>query len=360
MYRTDEIIIEMGTDGEEAPPINGEVCDTLFYQGNGSSQTQALKYTGDKKILATTGEIMWCTGRNDLKPLNVIYRLHIGTEIADVNLRPFDSYTSYFNPIKLAGAAITWTSNWRNGFHFLPPMQGEYIDSVKFHSPVISEISIGQSSDMESHRRKYLTWLQKPDKTKGLILYGVSRGTAATFCAFAAEKYPEVRLMILEGAIDTVNDVLSHRVYNTLELEYLSPVVNRAIKSGLSFFGKYREDGPSPMRSVDEFPENVPVVFITSRADDVVPDKNTRRIAEALARKQKNDVYLLTLERSSHPNYMFDDKEDRDRYEAFIHAIYKKYGLQHDANLAEKGRDFVAAATLYIKQAEQSPLPKAS
>jgi hypothetical protein len=34
---------------------------------------------------------------------------------------------------------------------------------------------------------------------------------------------------------------------------------------------------------------------------------------------------------------MFDHQEDRDRYEAFIHAIYKKYDLEHDAGLAEKG-----------------------
>lgn len=51
---------------------------------------------------------MWCTGRNNLSPLNVIYKLHIGVEIADVNLNPFDSYLSYFNPIKIIGSAITW------------------------------------------------------------------------------------------------------------------------------------------------------------------------------------------------------------------------------------------------------------
>src|SRR5690349_15905501 len=89
-----------------------ELCDTLFYQGNGSSQTQALKYVGNQTIIATTGELMWCTGKNNLPPLNVIYKLHIGKEIADVNLHPFNNYTSYVNPFKLLGSAVTRFSNW--------------------------------------------------------------------------------------------------------------------------------------------------------------------------------------------------------------------------------------------------------
>lgn len=34
----------------ELTEINtGELCDTLFFQGNGSSQTQTLKYVGNQK-----------------------------------------------------------------------------------------------------------------------------------------------------------------------------------------------------------------------------------------------------------------------------------------------------------------------
>ena len=62
--------------------------------------------------------------------------------------------------------------------------------------------------------------------------------------------------------------------------------------------------------------------------DTIVTCDNTENIANALANKGKNDVYLLKLERSSHPGYMYDDKEDRINYETFLHAIYKKYHLQ--------------------------------
>ncbi|MBX3708130.1 MAG: hypothetical protein KIT56_10275 [Gammaproteobacteria bacterium] len=341
---------------------NGEVCDTLFYQGNGCSQTQALKYVGNHMMIATTGEIMWCTGRNNLQPLNVIYRLYIGKEIADVNLHPFDSYFSLLNPIKIIGSAIAWVSNWRNGFHFIPTRAGA--ESVVFHAPIFSQVSIGQETDMLSHRKKYDAWLKDDNTTDGLILWGVSRGTAATFCAFAKEKYPEVKLVVLEGAIDSVQEVLPKRVLNTFKSEYISRHVTNIINTGLTFFNKcnlmqYHQDGPSPLKSVAEFPEGIPVVFITSKVDTVVTCDNTENIARALAEKGKNDVYLLKLERSSHPNYMFDNIKDRDCYEAFIHAIYKKYNLEHDHELARKGEHLISSCTLCEVKSKSHYLKKA-
>ena len=110
---------------------------------------------------------------------------------------------------------------------------------------------------------------------------------------------------------------------------------------------RYRSDGPSPLQSVEDFPENIPVVFITSKIDKVVPCSNTENIARALAEKKKNDVYLLKLERSSHPNYMFDNLKDRDCYETFIHALYKKYNLKHDPELARKGEHLIESCTLH-------------
>lgn len=322
-----------------------EKCDTLFYQGMNSSQAQALKYVGDQVIEATTGELMWCTGRNNLPPLKVIYSLHIGKEIEDVNLQPFSTFTSYLNPINWIGTSITSASNTRNGFVFSPPMN-PLTESVAYHMPNISKLSIGQETDINSHIQKYQTWLQRPDKTSGLILYGVSRGTAATFCAFAREKYPEVKLVILEGAIDSVQNILPKRASAIFKSNFMAEKAVNTANSMFSLFTSYKQDGPSPLASIDDYPENIPTVFITSKLDKEVPCENTERIAHELAKRGKNDVYLLKLERSSHPNYMFDDPEDRDNYEAFIHAIYKKYNLKHDPVLAQSGEDLLKENTL--------------
>ena len=95
------------------------------------------------------------------------------------------------------------------------------------------------------------------------------------------------------------------------------------------------------------FLKGIPVIFITSEIDVVVPCKNTENIARKLAEKGKNDVYLLKLKRSSHPSYMFDDREDHDNYEAFINAIYKKYNLRHDPKLAANGEGLIQECIIH-------------
>jgi len=306
----------MGREYEVVPDgLEGELCDTIFYQGNGMSQTHVLRYVGDQHITATTNEQMWCVGRNNLAPLNVIYKPHIGTEIADVSLNPFPSYLSMLNPLNLLGAAVSYSSNKYYGYHFEAPMQPSN-DSVRFHAPNLSQFSIGQETDMQSHRSKYDSWLQKEDRSKSLILWGVSRGTAATFCAYTKEQYPEVKLVVLEGAIDSIQEVLPRRVSQVVKSDYLATKINSAITSGFSFFKRhnitqYDPEGPSPLKSVEHFPENTPVVFITSEVDKVVNPANTENIARALADRGKNDVYLLKLKRSSHPLCAMEGRRPR-------------------------------------------------
>lgn len=318
-----------------------DLCHTLFFQGVGTSQTQVLKYVGNDKITATTGEIMWSTGCKSLLPIKVIYKPFIGIEVKDISLNVFRNFCSYLNPINIIGPAITWGANCYYGVHFTKPISPNY-ETVSYHVPNIFQMSIGQDIDMQTHRQKYDAWHRSPDRSKHLILYGVSRGTAATFCALAKEKYPEVKLVILEGAIDSVQNLLPQFVEKVVPIPSIAKKITSVVNTGLSFFKKcgvlqYDPYGPSPLKSVHDFPEAIPVVFITSKRDKIINCKNTERIARALADKEKNDVYLLQLEHSSHPNYMFDNKEDRQNYEAFLHAIYKKYNLFHEPLLAELG-----------------------
>lgn len=319
---------------------SGRPFNTIFYQGNASSQTQVLKYIGNDKVVATTGQTMWCTGRNNLKPINIATNVIFTPEIADVNLKPFDSYLSYLNPINWVASGTTYLCNRRNGFQF--ETLSAVPESVVYHVPLFKNISIGQRTDIESHKKRYQHWLASKDRHDIAVFLGVSRGTAATFCALAEENYEKAQLVILEGAIDSVENVIENRAKKLLH-PYLAPKAKNTITSAFRFFKdhnimQYDPDGPSPLKYVDRFPENIPVVFITSKADAIVPRENTERIARALADRGKNEVYLLILERSSHPNYMFDDEIDRKTYQNFIHAIYEKYDLQHNPKYAARGR----------------------
>lgn len=341
-----------------------EECDTIFYQGNGDSQTQILKYTGNQVIEASTGEFMWSTGKNKLPPLNVIYKPYIGPEIADINIHPFENFSSYFNPVKLLGAFITSIWGWKNGIKFSPGLFETKMQSVKFHSPILSEVSLAQETDIFSHQKKYTSWKKYDGKRNHLILWGVSRGGATTFNAIAKEKYPEVKLVVLEGAFDSIPNLIFNRASRYFKSNVVASCISCAISAGISFFTKYRNNGPSPITAVENFPEDIPVVFITSQSDAIVPCENTENLAYSLAKRGNNDVYLLKLKNSSHPDYMYDDKQDRETYERFIHAIYKKYGLKHEINLAEKGKTLLIStlisptSILKVDMAKEQPFLK--
>lgn len=322
--------------------------DAIYYQGANSTQTQLLNYT-DQVVMASTGEMMWSEGRNNLKPLRIISNVHVGPEIADVNLQPYATTFDYINPLKWVFTAGAWSRNYYYGVK-IQTASNPTQESVAYHSPIFPQMSYGQKSDIESHYKKYLSW--KENKTNdNLILMGVSRGTAATFCAFATYKYPEVKLVILEGAIDSMENVMKNMAKHYLGNDRLASLWVSGVRSAVSFLSRngmfgYKDDGASPLSLVENFPENIPVVFITSKIDTTVVPQSTMNIATALNNRGKNDVYLLQLKNSRHPLYAYDDKEDHDQYESLIHAIYKKYSLKHDEELAKKGEHLLESCLL--------------
>lgn len=311
---------------------NGRPSKTMFYQGVACSQTQISKYIGENFIPMTTGDYVICRGRNNLKPINILFNPFIGAESKDVNLRPFDSFTSQFNPVKLVSASVSMAVNWYQGIEIYDAKtQYRITGSKSVHSINISELSLAQETDIASHFEKYQL-CKEPDPDVDIVAFGVSKGAATTFVSLAKKHaeghYSEVKLAVLEGCFRSVED--------TFFFKALPPAWS-IFNTGLSLFTKYQKDGPSPGNCVADFPENIPVVFITSEKDRVVPSWSTELLANDLAARGKNDVYLLKLKNSSHPNYMFDDPEDRDTYEAFIHAIYKRYKLPYIPTFAEKG-----------------------
>jgi hypothetical protein len=105
-------------------------------------------------------------------------------------------------------------------------------------------------------------------------------------------------------------------------------------------------DGPSPAAAIESFPLGVPVFFITSKTDKSVPCHSTESLAKELAKKGLNPVYLLVLEKSSHPNYMCDDQEDKDAYVTLLHALYKRYELPYIESMADEGEELLGVSKL--------------
>lgn len=308
---------------------------TVFYQGMNSSQTQLARYVGSKGFIATTNELVrFKQSENVLsQPLDIISQPFVGIEIHDVNLNPFKDFISYFNPLKLVMSAMTYISNWWYGIEVTG--SSDNVTTVKFHSIEFKQVSIAQKNDISSHKDKVDLLNNEPE----INLHGVSRGAATTFNALAAHKYKNVKLVTLEGCPSSIPDVLERRY------GFFAP----AVKFFLGVFTAYRDDDKTPLDNVDNIPADIPIAFITSKTDKEVPFENTKKLAEALANRGQNPVYMLVLDQSSHNGYISDNLEDRTKYQNFMHALYKKYGLSHIEEFAEEGKSILNDSELSSK-----------
>lgn len=319
-----------------------ERCDTLGHQGVGACQNQLTRYH-PKKLKATTGEDMWSEGTNGEKPLPIIHDMFIGKESQDIDLAPYKSFRGMLSPWNLICAQSTKKLNAKSDLKY-SAAETTTSESVGFHVIKPKEVSLGQEKDIQTHFEKYLIWKANPNRTPYLILLGISRGTAATWGGFVTHRYPEVKLVILEGAIDSIESIIDVRGKRLISSETLRNVTTSLVYTGLSLFTSYKKGGISPLSTVDLYPENVPTVFVSSLIDKIVPFENTARIAHALADRGKNEVYFIILPNSAHGHYSLGP--DRYYYAAVMNAIYKRYNIYHDQNFAKIGEQYIDSCLL--------------
>jgi len=307
---------------------------TIYFQGIFASQAQIAKYTGSRGFVATTGEHVRCCRAPDL-----ILQPFVGKELDEVDLKCVfqknrfeDMCLAY---LKCVGAPaysiqkmISDSRNNKWGISTEPPLSKE---TVKSFSINWKKCDLGQNGDIAEHKRRYEICMQEhPDSD--VILYGASRGAATTFNAAALNKYDtsRIKLVVLESCYDSIPSILRAwypRMCSQVKICFF-------IQKILSFCTGYRYDGVSPEKVIDSFPSEVPVVFITSKVDTIVPHRCTTHIAQMLAERGKNAVYLLELQYSPHPEYAIYNDEDKELYQCFMHTLYKKFNLPHIPDLA--------------------------
>lgn len=67
----------------------------------------------------------------------------------------------------------------------------------------------------------------------------------------------------------------------------------------------YDPHGLAPLDCVKNFPHDIPVLLITSKKDTFVSAENVWNVYNALKKAGRPDVYLLQLENSTYPRYLW-------------------------------------------------------
>jgi len=307
---------------------------TVYYQGVNACQTQVAKYCGKRGFIATTGEHVVCK-----RAFDVIEEPFIGKELDEVSLkRVLKSKKAKFkwffkHPVGVIQQSINNLCENRLYDINVVSSPQHYHATVEGHCISPSAMSLAQSNDILEHKKRYDLCINE-HPNDDIILYGVSRGAATTFNACACNGYDfnRVRLVVLEGCFDSI-DGLMHEYPFLSGSEKLQLLAKKALMKWTQF----QEQGFAPINLIDTFPEEVPVIFITSECDRMVPKACVQRLVSSLKERGKNPVYMLVLKHSSHPRYMMDNKEDTENYRDCMHALYKMLDLPYIPKYADAG-----------------------
>lgn len=293
---------------------------TVFFQGVLCSQIQASKYCGPKGFTATTGEHVICPNALDL-----IYDPYIGSELEEIILNPKQSY-EWYSPIPSINTFQNYIfSNQRKRYQYQISNSG-IIETLGTHAVDFSKLNIGQKRDVtECEKRINLCKQQHPNSD--LILWGVSRGAATMFSSIALNHYKNVKLIVLEGCFDSV----LHTAYMRLGEVCADLGITKGSLYLLSLLTEFKLGGICPLNTIDQFPENVPVVFITSKNDTNVNKVCTDVLVRKLRKRGKNTVHYIVLKDAGHNSYSLGTGPDQQKYFTELHTIYKQYGLPYIA-----------------------------
>jgi predicted esterase len=275
---------------------------TWFYPGLGGSWMQALRYAGKE-------------GKEGRSIPNAPLLMYGLWPINPPEVRILDS-DGYFLSFLLALPWIFTTIITRIGV----ALHG--IRNPQLYLLNVPLVSFAQRGDQEELLAEIQTRVRMYGRPARTILAGSSRG-ASTVLSTVAQMPPEeqnqVHLVLLEGAFDTVSSVARARFG-----PYLGPLITWV----LTWATSYDPSAPTPLDLAKSFPAKVPVAFITSKADTVVPMAHTLALRDAVVAARGGNaehVHVLVLEKSGHSFYANQDLADQTRYREFVDSLYRAY-----------------------------------
>lgn len=324
----------------------------LYYQGVQASQVQAARYVEENTLILSTNE----KAVHPKTSVNTILRerLWVYPELKEIRKNTRVGMLGRIEHL-VHGIKIR-RLNHGESVPYQTLYKTDEEGTLHHYSVDASRASMGQITDILAHKCKYDALMAEYPETN-IVLYGVSRGAATSFAALAMYQYKNVKLCILEAVPSSVSDLVKDYVGRIPGLTRLGKFFYNPVIAHLFLGHQHRTDkSAQAIGYAHLFPMNVPLVIISSKADRIVSAQISIKLALKVAalRIESNEsdiqpVYFLLLNKPGHNAYTAYGQEDSIRYHNFIHAVYKRHGLPHDEESANKGWSELDLADLTSK-----------
>lgn len=221
-------------------------------------------------------------------------------------------------------------------------------------------VNLGQKIDQDRLDFAFKKTLEELPTCTQIIGAGISRG-ATTWLNYAAEcRPPQLGALILESPFEAIKSIVNNllRKFHMSWVPFSTSLTLWAVKKK---FTALNVNGPFSLDLVDQIDKDLPIIFIHSRSDQVIPPNSSRKLYVKLLQSGHNHVYILELARGEHGKLM--QGMEAELYQNCVHAFLQKYDLPHCAEFAQRGRSLLATCQpsvpevqKWIKQRRTVPL----
>jgi pimeloyl-ACP methyl ester carboxylesterase len=163
-------------------------------------------------------------------------------------------------------------------------------------------------------------------KYKSAILMGVSRGGATVANYLSMHPNPHIKAAILESPFDTVASIVAHKCL----FSWLHPFT-------FFMFSKYKPFGIQPIKIAKKIPQDIPILIICSKEDDLIPASSSINLYKKLYNTGHRKAHILILNKGAHASILWG--EEGHIYRNVVHAFYKAYKFPYNSLFAQAGEE---------------------
>ncbi len=207
-------------------------------------------------------------------------------------------------------------------------------------------VNLGQSRDIERLSYACDRTLEQVSDCNGIVLLGISRGSATILNLAAINKDIPIRAIIAEASFDTLKSVVKH-LLKRFHVSWIPFSRKISTKIANNWFQDLNIKGLFPIDIVANIDKNIPILLVHSRKDSVVPIASSYVLYIALLASGHKHVYLLELPSGDHGKLM---QSNNKLYQNAVHAFYKKNNLPYNKACAAKAEHILAQCKPSIKE----------
>ncbi|MCX5922009.1 MAG: hypothetical protein NTX86_01645 [Candidatus Dependentiae bacterium] len=171
---------------------------------------------------------------------------------------------------------------------------------------------------------------------KKVILVGVSRGASTIINYLGLCKPNNIIAAVLESPYDhteKIGDYFLDVIFKSIMSEYGK---NKFKKFLQLFFVNYKHNGIQPICLTAHIPHTIPLLFISSEHDGIIPSWSTKNLYDALREAGHQNAYLLSCQHGAHGRIIWG--KDGKKFRNIVHAFYRHHKIPHQDSWAAEGQ----------------------